>query len=253
MSVLPFTPDFTSADPRTIANRLNAQKSTGPTTEAGKAAVSLNALKHGCFSHSVVLPTEDHSLYRALTQSLIDHYRPHTDHEHSLVQTLADTQWRRNRVQALDHNLLTLATLQELEEVREIYGRERNLDGSDSVLDSLAQAQAFQKNLKAFTQLQRQEARLDRLYVRTEKELRQLQDARLAAPTLKPSPTKPVESTPAPANGFVPSVSKSAPSPEPQAPTKTPRMPKWTGRKAARKRAAWLEQHGLTETTPQTR
>jgi hypothetical protein len=32
---------------RQRANRLNAQKSTGPRTGAGKARVALNALKHG--------------------------------------------------------------------------------------------------------------------------------------------------------------------------------------------------------------
>jgi len=31
------------------ANRQNAQKSTGPKTDEGKAAVSQNAVKHGIF------------------------------------------------------------------------------------------------------------------------------------------------------------------------------------------------------------
>lgn len=37
------------------ANRRNALKSTGPQTPEGKAAVSLNALKHGLFARQVVV------------------------------------------------------------------------------------------------------------------------------------------------------------------------------------------------------
>ena len=38
------------------ANRANAKRSTGPRTEAGKAASCRNALKHGILSRSVDLP-----------------------------------------------------------------------------------------------------------------------------------------------------------------------------------------------------
>jgi hypothetical protein len=38
------------------ANRRNATKSTGPKTAAGKARVSLNALKHGLSAQTMVLP-----------------------------------------------------------------------------------------------------------------------------------------------------------------------------------------------------
>jgi hypothetical protein len=36
------------------ANRQNAQKSTGPKTDEGKAAASQNAVKHGLFAESVI-------------------------------------------------------------------------------------------------------------------------------------------------------------------------------------------------------
>lgn len=42
------------------ANRKNARKSTGPKTEAGKAASSTNALSHGlAAAETVVLPEEE--------------------------------------------------------------------------------------------------------------------------------------------------------------------------------------------------
>jgi len=40
-----------------LANRANAKRSTGPRTEAGKAASRRNALKHGILSSAVDLPS----------------------------------------------------------------------------------------------------------------------------------------------------------------------------------------------------
>ncbi len=41
------------------ANKKNAQKSTGPRTAQGKAAVSQNAVKHGLFAVEPVIFDED--------------------------------------------------------------------------------------------------------------------------------------------------------------------------------------------------
>ena len=40
------------------ANRLNAQSSTGPRSDQGKAASRFNALKHGIEARSLVIPGE---------------------------------------------------------------------------------------------------------------------------------------------------------------------------------------------------
>jgi hypothetical protein len=47
------------SDKKIEANRRNALKSTGPRTTEGKAAVRLNALRHGLRSEEVLLPGED--------------------------------------------------------------------------------------------------------------------------------------------------------------------------------------------------
>ena len=48
-----------TSEKKAEANRRNALKSTGPKTPEGKAAVRLNALKHGLRSEEVLLPGED--------------------------------------------------------------------------------------------------------------------------------------------------------------------------------------------------
>ena len=48
-----------SSEARIRANRLNAQKSTGPKTERGKERSRANAVKHGLTGEGLALPTED--------------------------------------------------------------------------------------------------------------------------------------------------------------------------------------------------
>src|SRR5580692_7986910 len=88
---------------RTEINQANAQHSTGPTTEEGKKISSQNALRHGLTAQTVVLPTEDLTAYQAHLKSFQDEYSPKGSTESQLVQALADTSWRLNRVAVLEN------------------------------------------------------------------------------------------------------------------------------------------------------
>jgi hypothetical protein len=93
---------------RTARNRANASHSTGPKTEAGKKRSSLNAYRHGLTGQTIILPAEDLVAYQAFTRTFFDDYKPVGTLEKQLVQSLADTSWRLNRVAALEHNLIGL-------------------------------------------------------------------------------------------------------------------------------------------------
>jgi len=54
-----------ATDRQIAANRANAQKSTGPRTQAGKAASSANAIKSGVYAQSTLIPGEDPAEYEA--------------------------------------------------------------------------------------------------------------------------------------------------------------------------------------------
>ena len=95
--------------PRVTANRANALHSTGPRTESGKQRSSLNALRHGLSSRTAVLPSEDAQAYQHHCRQFHDEYQPQTPTEIHLVQELADTAWRLNRIPLLEADLLTRA------------------------------------------------------------------------------------------------------------------------------------------------
>src|SRR4051812_34308766 len=65
-----------TADARTLANRKNALKSTGPRTPEGKKRSSMNALKHGLTATTVLLPGEDAGAYEDRLDAWTDDLRP---------------------------------------------------------------------------------------------------------------------------------------------------------------------------------
>ncbi len=86
------------------ANRLNAQKSTGPRTERGKRRSSLNALKHGVFARSLEESMqglgEDPAEFERLKRDFIVSFQPATPFEAALVDDLASLWWRKARAEA---------------------------------------------------------------------------------------------------------------------------------------------------------
>lgn len=86
------------------ANQANAQKSTGPKTEAGKATASRNRLSHGFASSAVIMPGENADEFKALLYSLVAEYQPAGETEQILVEKMAVNQWlslRAFRLQGL--------------------------------------------------------------------------------------------------------------------------------------------------------
>ena len=82
------------ATPNQIAaNKANAQKSTGPVTDEGKAKSSLNRLSHGLTSNATIVPGEDPEEFIALLYDLMGEYDPATPTEQILVEKMALNQW----------------------------------------------------------------------------------------------------------------------------------------------------------------
>ena len=79
------------------SNRINAQKSTGPKTEKGRARSSQNALKTGIDARSLVINTENLADYEALSARYFAQFLPITEEERTLVDALVTSEWLRLR------------------------------------------------------------------------------------------------------------------------------------------------------------
>ena len=80
------------------ANRLNAQKSTGPRTPQGKAVSSQNALKSGLDAESQFVTGEDRSEFAALQGEYIARFQPLAPEERFQVDTLLRSEWILRRL-----------------------------------------------------------------------------------------------------------------------------------------------------------
>jgi hypothetical protein len=97
-----------ATDKQFAANRINAQKSTGPRSAAGKMKSALNARKHGFAGNAftVVRLEELDEIYQ-LRQDALDLYRPVNSQELFAVERIAACQMSLIRATRLEAGLFT--------------------------------------------------------------------------------------------------------------------------------------------------
>ncbi len=154
---------------RVLANRLNARLSTGPSTPAGKSISSLNAVKAGLTGRTVLLPSDDAVAYQRHIEEYEAEFKPVGLRERELVQSLADTQWRLQRIPGLEMAVYSLGSIEFADSYQEQPAELRS---------SMIELAIFVKYEKQLRNLQLQESRLHRRHEKESAELRQLQKAR---------------------------------------------------------------------------
>ena len=181
------------------ANRRNAQKSTGPSSVAGKAAASMNALKTGVHAKSVIIPCEKAADLQQLIEEYYAHYQPATPQARGLVDDLIRSEWTLRR---LDTSEASLWNYQNDQSIR-------------PVPDSHRQGKVLSQNAKTLGFIQR---RLDATRRGRDRALDQLRElAGHPEPITPPLPEAvpdPVTSRPlvtSSQNGFVPSSTPQTP------------------------------------------
>jgi hypothetical protein len=122
------------------ANRRNARKSTGPTTEEGKQRSRCNAVRHGLTAQTVIGALEDAEDYKAFEAAIIADYNAQSAVERELVLRLASLLWRLRRATAMETGLFEIQAdhLREFRQVRQIHPASREISyamfaGTDSV------------------------------------------------------------------------------------------------------------------------
>jgi hypothetical protein len=145
-----------STNAQLTANRANAEHSTGPKTDAGKAIVSQNHLTHGLsIRRHVVLPGEDHAQYESLLARYHQEELPACAIERTLINLLAECQWRIDRCNRIEYQMVanTGLTIEEFYEQNEAklhrlqrYAGHHRRDYSRILRDFLAVRSASRKH-----------------------------------------------------------------------------------------------------------
>jgi hypothetical protein len=93
---------------RIAANRDNAQKSTGPTSDEGKIRSMQNATRHGLLSRRLFVDDEDPAEFETLLLELQSGLAPVGSLEFILVERIGITLWRQRRLVGAETSALSL-------------------------------------------------------------------------------------------------------------------------------------------------
>jgi len=185
---------MTTSKKQIEANRQNAQKSTGPKTDEGKAAASQNAVKNGLHARDVVVTSphlrESRTDYELLYESLCDELQPFSIFQDFLIRKIANCLWRSRRVVSAE----TAHINQRLDKVNREFNYELrdksyfsdDIDEEDYENITESEQQALDNIIGVMSlpddddsrQILRYEMRLDRQLTRAFNLLRRLQNCR---------------------------------------------------------------------------
>ena len=167
------------------ANRANAQKSTGPKTPEGKAAVRLNGLKHGLAAETILVPGEDPAKFQALLDDYIAEYQPATPTDEFLVRQLVMADWRMARLHRIEGSYYNLNQKMQLNpgslNYSELTDAERlasDFSFSSSKLGTLFNLHRYEQRLERSAKIAREELNRRRLAL--------VNPAPVAAPVKRP-------------------------------------------------------------------
>lgn len=194
------------------ANRQNAQKSTGPKTPEGKAAVSQNALKHGLTAQEAVLSGEDKDEFEATRQSFEDELKPVGPLQTFLVEQIVMAAWRLSRIRTLETGLFQLRLADDAKDIERDY---------ENLSHRARLAYAFRRDIHGYNTLAhlgRYEARAERSFYRALHELQRLQKEMAKQSQIPPEPQPQQDVTP-PSNPSFVSLCLGG---EPQSPNPSP-------------------------------
>jgi len=79
------------------ANQRNAQKSTGPRTNEGKAAVSQNAVQHGLSTRQTIISSESQADFDLYRERILAELVPASPMESMLAERIVALSWRLKR------------------------------------------------------------------------------------------------------------------------------------------------------------
>jgi hypothetical protein len=145
------------------ANQRNAQKSTGPKTPEGKAAVRHNALRHGLLSRDAVVPGEDEAVFTGLGERLRDELQPVGELENMLVERIIAARWRLRRLGRVEAGIFAWEHYEELAERarRELPAHEKRILDGDIMMDGTTTMEDQQRRREDLSKAEEMKAKQD--------------------------------------------------------------------------------------------
>ena len=144
------------------ANRRNARKSTGPKTDAGKAATSHNAMRHGLRAKDFVCEHERGAEYAEFAAAMYGDLAPADTVEAQLVDRIVICSWRLQRMSLAETSMFDSWRFNARDElVRGESPYSRRFDRRTSEMIALSRYEAsLDRSLgRAFALLERRQAR----------------------------------------------------------------------------------------------
>ena len=185
------------------ANRLNAQKSTGPRTPEGKERASRNAVKHGLLAEQVVIHGEDPAEFDGYRDRMLGELAPVGEVETMLAERAVSLAWRLRRAERLQSAVFARVYRENADDV--VLWPKHGLpiapgpDEEEVILGQVVMADFG--HAKVLDRLVVYERRIEGSFYRTMAELRRERQARMAeegqasrragTPAAKPCPTFP--------------------------------------------------------------
>jgi hypothetical protein len=145
-----------TSDKQAQANRRNALKSTGPKTPEGKAAIRLNALRHGLLSKEILLPGEDEEALRELGEHLRAELQPVGALENLLVDRIIASYWRLRRLSHVEAGIFVSERFEVLAERAEREASQYEFDPMDTMHDAYrTREEDYEKHEEAVSRARR--------------------------------------------------------------------------------------------------
>jgi len=127
-----------------------------------------NAVKHNLSGNNLILLESERVAYNRMAVAMLNDINPKTEPERQIAQKIIDTNFRLNRITAIESNMFTFG----------LFENERENECDDQIETMAAQTRAWIERGNSFDLLGRYETRLSRQLLKYQQEFERLQAER---------------------------------------------------------------------------
>ena len=170
------------------ASRINGAKSHGALSPETQAICSKNSLKHGLTAKTLSLNEEEREDYTNLVKITFNHYRPISQMERHVIQSVVDLEWKIYKADIFESGILANGRMSNREDLKDVEAAERYI---------LIEGLIYQTYAKVLQNLTLQRSRIQRDLerrikqfeaMRAEREVVEVAQRNIAVASMKGSP-----------------------------------------------------------------